>query len=76
MRLQDRVVIVTGGGVGIGKAYSNAVAKEGAKVVVADIQEAEAKKVATDIKQAGGEATAVPVESRRPRRRRRWRQPR
>jgi 3-oxoacyl-[acyl-carrier protein] reductase len=62
MRLQDRVVIVTGGGVGIGKAYSNAVAKEGAKVIVADIQEAEAKKVAADIKQAGGEATAVAVD--------------
>ena len=62
MRLQDRVVIVTGGGVGIGKAYSNAVAKEGAKVVVADIQEAEAKKVVADIKQAGGEALAVSVD--------------
>jgi 3-oxoacyl-[acyl-carrier protein] reductase len=62
MRLQDRVVIVTGGGVGIGKAYSNAVAKEGARVVVADIQEAEAKKVAADIKQTGGEAMAVAVD--------------
>ena len=62
MRLQDRVVIVTGGGVGIGKAYSNSVAKEGAKVVVADIQEAEAKKVVADIKQAGGEALAVSVD--------------
>ena len=62
MRLKDKVVIVTGGGVGIGKAYAMGVAKEGAKVVVADIQEAEAKKVATDIKQAGGEAMAVPVD--------------
>lgn len=62
MRLKDRVVIVTGGGVGIGKAYSQAAAKEAAKVVVADIQEAEAKKVAADIKQAGGEAMAVAVD--------------
>src|SRR5262245_46096319 len=62
MRLKDRVAIVTGGGVGIGKAYSNGLAKEGAKVVVADIQEAEAKKVAADIKQSGGEAIAVAVD--------------
>ena len=52
MRLKDKVAIVTGGGVGIGKAYAHGLAKEGAKVVVADIQEAEAKKVAADIKQA------------------------
>lgn len=62
MRLKDRVAIVTGGGVGIGKAYSYGLAKEGAKVVVADIQEAEAKKVAADIKQSGGEAIAVAVD--------------
>jgi 3-oxoacyl-[acyl-carrier protein] reductase len=62
MRLKDKVVIVTGGGVGIGKAYAMGVAKEGAKVVVADIQEAEAKKVAADIKKAGGESVAVAVD--------------
>jgi 3-oxoacyl-[acyl-carrier protein] reductase len=62
MRLKDRVVIVTGGGVGIGRAYAHGLAKEGAKVVVADIQDAEARKVAADIKQAGGEAIAVAVD--------------
>jgi len=62
MRLKDKVAIVTGGGVGIGKAYSTALAKEGARVVVADIQEAEAKKVAADINQSGGEALAVAVD--------------
>ena len=62
MRLKDKVAIVTGGGVGIGKAYAHGLAQEGAKVVVADIQEAEAKKVAADIKTAGGEAMAVAVE--------------
>ena len=62
MRLKDKVAIVTGGGVGIGKAYAHGLAKEGARVVVADIQEAEAKKVAADIKQAGGEAIAVAVD--------------
>ena len=62
MRLKDKVAIVTGGGVGIGRAYAHGLAKEGARVVVADIQEAEAKKVAADIKQAGGEAIAVAVD--------------
>jgi 3-oxoacyl-[acyl-carrier protein] reductase len=62
MRLKDKVAIVTGGGVGIGKAYAQGLAKEGAKVVVADIQEAEAKKVAADIQQGGGDAIAVSVD--------------
>ena len=62
MRLKDRVAIVTGGGVGIGKAYAHGLAKEGAKVVVADIQDAEAEKVAADIKAEGGEAIAVAVD--------------
>lgn len=62
MRLKDKVAIVTGGGVGIGKAYANGLAQEGAKVVVADIQELEAKNVAADIKKSGGEAISVPVD--------------
>jgi 3-oxoacyl-[acyl-carrier protein] reductase len=62
MRLKDKVAIVTGGGVGIGKAYAQGLAQEGAKVVVADIQESEARKVAADIKKNGGEALAVPVD--------------
>jgi NAD(P)-dependent dehydrogenase (short-subunit alcohol dehydrogenase family) len=62
MRLKDKVAIVTGGGIGIGKAYAHGLAKEGAKVVVADIQDAEAQKVAAEIKAAGGEAIAVLVD--------------
>ena len=62
MRLKDKVIIVTGGGVGIGRAYATGLAKEGARVVVTDIQEEEAKKVAREIKQGGGEALALPVD--------------
>ena len=62
MRLKDKVAIVTGGGVGIGKAYAHGLAKEGAKVIVADIQDGEAQKVAGEIQQAGGEATPVYVD--------------
>ncbi len=62
MRLKDKVIIVTGGGVGIGRAYSLGLAKEGARVVVADIQEAQARDVASEIQRDGGEALAVPVD--------------
>jgi len=62
MRLKDRVAIVTGGGVGIGKAYAQGLAKEGATVIVADIQDGEAKKVADAITADGGEAKAVYVD--------------
>jgi len=47
---------------GIGRAYCVALAKEGAKVVVADIQDAEAKKVAAEIQREGGTATNVAVD--------------
>lgn len=62
MRLNNKIVIVTGGGMGIGRAYSLGLAKEGAKVVVADILEREANQVVGEIKQSGGEAIAVPVD--------------
>ncbi len=62
MRLRDKVAIVTGGGIGIGRAYAMGLAREGARVVVADIQEKEAEKVAAEIKRLDGEAFAVPVD--------------
>ena len=37
MRLQDKVIVVTGAAQGIGEAYAKGLAAEGAKVVVADI---------------------------------------
>ena len=62
MRLKNKVAIVTGGGVGIGRAYCLGLAKEGASVVAADIQEAEAKRVEEEIRREGGEAFAVAVD--------------
>ncbi|MCC7017366.1 MAG: glucose 1-dehydrogenase [Rhodospirillales bacterium] len=53
-----KVVIVTGGGVSIGAAHSRGFAKEGAKVVVADLDENAAKAVADEI---GGLAVRVDV---------------
>jgi 3-oxoacyl-[acyl-carrier protein] reductase len=64
MRLKDKVAIVTGGGAGIGEATSLLFAREGAKLVVADIDINGAERVAGLIKEKGGEATAFKVDVR------------
>lgn len=61
MRLKDKVAIVTGGGQGIGEVTALTFAREGAKVVVADMNEETAKQVVEKIKAAGGSALAVKV---------------
>lgn len=59
MKLVDRVAIVTGGGSGIGAASALAMAREGARVLVADLNESGAKATAEAIEKAGGRAAAV-----------------
>jgi len=61
-RVQDRVVIVTGGAGGIGAAACRAIAAEGGKVVVADLDETAAAEVAGSIVADGGAANAVSVD--------------
>ena len=61
--IKDKVVIVTGGAHGIGKAYCMGLAKAGARVVIADIDESAAKRAADEIgKAAGAKALAVHVD--------------
>jgi NAD(P)-dependent dehydrogenase (short-subunit alcohol dehydrogenase family) len=60
MRLKDRVAIVTGAARGIGQVYCLALAREGAKVVAADILSC-AETVA-QVQQAGGEALEVTAD--------------
>lgn len=55
-RLDDRVVLVTGGGHGIGRAYCHRFAQEGARVVLCDIDGDAAEAVADDIVRRGGQA--------------------
>ena len=61
-RVQDRVVIVTGGAGGIGAAACRAIAAEGGKVVVADLDATAARAVADRIAADGGVAESVGVD--------------
>ncbi len=58
-RLAGRVAIITGGGHGIGKAYALGMAREGAKVVIAEIDAVAAEAAAVDLRRQGFEAIAV-----------------
>jgi NAD(P)-dependent dehydrogenase (short-subunit alcohol dehydrogenase family) len=57
MMLKDRVAIVTGAAQGLGKAYALRLAKEGAKVIIADIQDTQP--VQEEIAATGAEALAL-----------------
>ena len=57
MRVQDKSVIVTGSGGGIGEGIAHRLAAEGAQVIVNDIDVTRGEKVAAAIKAAGGRAS-------------------
>ncbi len=61
MRLQGKVAVVTGGAQGIGRAITLGMAREGAKVVVADLQAGKAESVAKEARTLGAEALALEV---------------
>jgi 3(or 17)beta-hydroxysteroid dehydrogenase len=62
MRLQGKVALITGAAHGMGEVEAEMFAKEGAKVVVADLLEAEGKQVVEAIAKDGGEALFVRLD--------------
>lgn len=61
-RIENKVAIITGAGNGFGRESALLFSKEGAKVIVADMNEESGKKVETEVREAGGEATFVKVD--------------
>ncbi|MGQ9473182.1 MAG: SDR family NAD(P)-dependent oxidoreductase [Candidatus Caldatribacteriaceae bacterium] len=59
MHLKDKVVIVTGGGQGLGEAFAKGCAREGAKVIIIDVNEETGKKVERGI---GENAMFIPTD--------------
>lgn len=62
MRLQNEVAIITGGGSGMGRAGAIRFAKEGASIVVVDLNEAGAQETAELVKAEGGKAVALSAD--------------
>lgn len=61
MRLQGKVAVITGGAQGIGRAIALGFGREGAKVIVADVQSDKAKSVAAELQALGTEVLAIEV---------------
>lgn len=59
MSLNDKVVVITGAGGGIGAAYARRCAAEGMQLVIAEINETQGRRVAEDIASSGGRCVFV-----------------
>ena len=62
MRLEGKVAFISGGARGIGAAEARLFAKEGARVAIGDVLEAEGRQVEAEIDEAGGEALFIRLD--------------
>ncbi len=62
MKLEDKIVIITGAGSGIGAATAKLFGTHGAVVVVSDINLGAAQKIVDEIKKEGGKASAIKTD--------------
>ncbi len=62
MQLAGKVAIITGAGRGIGREYSLGLSKEGATVIVAEIDTKNGQKVAEEVNELGGDATFLHLD--------------
>ncbi|MBY0411865.1 MAG: 3-hydroxybutyrate dehydrogenase [Burkholderiaceae bacterium] len=62
MKMQDKIAIITGSAAGIGKEIAITYAREGAKVVIADMNKAAAEATAQELRDSGGQAMSVAMD--------------
>ena len=62
LKLKDKVAIITGGAQGIGRAIGLLLAKNGAQIVIADVNEKQAEETAKEIQSLGRKSLAVKVD--------------
>jgi NAD(P)-dependent dehydrogenase (short-subunit alcohol dehydrogenase family) len=65
MKLKDKVAIVVGGGSGIGRASATLIAREGARVMIADLSTERADRVANNIQALGCAAAIIKIDMRK-----------
>ena len=66
MKLKDKVAIITGGASGIGRASALLFAKEGARVILADINQSGGDETVKEVRENGGEASFVKADVTKP----------
>ncbi|MBL8170473.1 MAG: SDR family oxidoreductase [Acidobacteria bacterium] len=62
MKLKDKVAVITGAGSGLGRAIALRFAAEGARIVIAELNEAKGEEVLREVQATGVEAFAVPTD--------------
>jgi 3-oxoacyl-[acyl-carrier protein] reductase len=62
MRFEDKTIVITGGGAGIGRRYAHRFASEGANVVIADLDPAAGARVVSELEDLGHAAMSSPMD--------------